>query len=299
MKRFLILILFSVCALQTWAQQNVGAKVSGVVQMTDDIFYCLPQTAVWADVQVIETQTIVGPYARYAQKMLGLTVPVVNKSQWEISNVALNYKFSEFSTDVEPLATEKTPSQASESMLLDENGFARLGIDRISSEILSTEQMARLAADRIFDIRKCRYDLITGELGENVYGAGLGVALDELRNMEQQLLEMFVGKRVVKTQTIRYVIDAARRNSIVCRFSETDGILAEDNLSGKPLIVKFSPIPTDSLPLTEPIKGPVDRYAVANKMQTTIQMDKTVYAERIIPVFQQGYTVIEKPQDKR
>ncbi|MBP3425810.1 MAG: DUF4831 family protein [Rikenellaceae bacterium] len=299
MKRFLFMIALCVCSLQAWAQHNVEVKSSGVIRMTDDVFYCLPETAVWADIQVVETRTIVGPYARYAQKMLGLTVPVVNKSHWEITDVKLNYKLSEFQTDVEPLATANTESAPNESTLLDENGFARLGIDRLSSEMLSTEQMARLAAKRIFDIRKCRYDLITGELGENVYGAGLGVALDELRNMEEQLLEMFLGKRVVKQQTVRYVIDASRRNSIVCRFSETDGMLADDNLSGNPLIVKFSPIENDSLPLSEPIKGPIERYAVADKMQTTILLDKTVYAERIIPVFQLGYTIIEKPKAKR
>ena len=297
MKRILLIIAMCVCALQSWAQQNFGVQSSGVVQMTDDVRYSLPVTAAWVDVQVVETRTIVGPYARYAQGLLGLTVPIVNKSQWQIADVKLDYKLSEYATDVEPLAVESVARV--ESALLDDDGFARLSVDRMSSEVLSAKDMARQAADRIFEIRKCRYGLITGELGENVFGAGLEAALDELRSMEDQLLELFVGKRVVNTKTFRYVVDASRKSSIVCRFSESTGVMADGDLSGKPVVVKFTPIVSDSVALSVPIKGAVDRFAVATKMNVTVSSEQTVYAERIMPVFQQGYTIIEVPKAKK
>ena len=297
MKRNLLIIAMCVCALQSWAQQNQGIESSGVVKMTDDVRFCVPATAVWVDVQVVETRTIVGPYARYAQTLLGLTVPVVSKSQWQIADVKLNYKLSEFATDVEPLAAE--PVVGAESSLLSEDGFAKLSVDRMSSAASSTKDMAREAAERIFEIRKFRYGLITGELGENVFGAGLESALEELRTMEEQLLEMFVGKRVVNTKTVRYVVDASRKSSIVCRFSEGAGLLSDGNLSGTPVVVKFTPIESDSVAQSAPIKGAVERYAVAPKMNVTVSLNQTVYAERIMPVFQQGYTVIEVPKAKK
>ena len=286
-----------VCALQSWAQQNQGIQSSGVVQMTDDVRFCLPVTAVWVDVQVVETRTIVGPYARYAQNLLGLTVPVVNKSQWQIADVKLDYKLSEYATDVKPLAVE--PVASAESSLLDEGGFAKLSVDRMSSAVSTEKNMARDAAERIFEIRKCRYGLITGELGENVFGAGLEAALDELRMMENQLLELFVGKRVVNTKTVRYVVDASRKSSIVCRFSDSAGVMPDGDLSGKPVVVKFTPIESDSVALSVPIKGSVDRFAIATKMNVTVSSEQTVYAERIMPVFQQGYTIVEVPKSKK
>ena len=297
MKRFLLIIAMCVCALQSWAQQNQGIQSSGVIQMIDDVRFCLPVTAVWVDVQVVETRTIVGPYARYAQNLLGLTVPVVNKSQWQIADVKLDYKLSEYATDVEPLAVE--PVVGAESSLLDEGGFAKLSVDRMSSAVSTEKNMARDAAERIFEIRKCRYGLITGELGENVFGAGLEAALDELRMMENQLLELFVGKRVVNTKTVRYVVDASRKSSIVCRFSDSVGVMPDGDLSGKPVVVKFTPIESDSVALSVPIKGAVDRFAIATKMNVTVSSEQTVYAERIMPVFQQGYTIVEVPKSKK
>jgi hypothetical protein len=297
MKQILLIIAMCVCALQSWAQSNQGVRSSGVVQMTDDVRFCIPATAVWVDVQVVETRTIVGPYARYAQKLLGLTVPVANKSQWQIADVKMNYKLCEFATDVEPLAVE--PIVGEESSFLDENGFAKLGVDRMTSVVSTEKNMARDAAERIFEIRRCRYGLITGELGENVFGAGLEAALEELRTLENQLLEMFVGRRVVKTKTVRYVVDASRKSSIVCRFSEEAGLLPDGNLSGTPVVAKFIPVESDSVALSVPVKGAVDRFAVAPNMKVTVSSEQTIYAERIMPVFQQGYTIVEVPKSKR
>lgn len=297
MKRILLIIAVCVCTFQSWAQQYQGVLSSGVVRVTDDVRFCMPATAVWVDVQVVETRTIVGPYARYAQKLLGLTVPVANKSQWQIADVKLDYKLSEFATDVEPLAMESSASAV--SSLLDEDGFAKLSVDRMSSVVSTEKNMAREAAERIFEIRKCRYGLITGELGENVFGAGLEAALEELRTMENQLLELFVGKRVVNTKTVRYVVDASRKSSIVCRFSESAGVLPDGDLSGTPVVVKFAPVESDSVALSAPVKGAVDRFAVATKMKATVSSEQTVYAERIMPVFQQGYTIVDIPKSKK
>ena len=169
----------------------------------------------------------------------------------------------------------------------------------MTSAVSTEKNMARDAAERIFEIRRCRYGLITGELGENVFGAGLEAALEELRAMEEQLLELFVGKRVVNTKTIRYVVDASRKSSIVCRFSESAGVLSEDNLSGTPVVVKFTPIEEQSVALSVPVKGAVDRYAVATKMKVTVSSEQTLYTERIMPVFQQGYTIVEVPKVKK
>ena len=63
---------------------------------------------------------------------------------------------------------------------------------------------ARNAAAAIFSLRKHRLDLISGEAGENVFGAGLPVALERLDRLEQEYLELFLGRRVVTTETRRF-----------------------------------------------------------------------------------------------
>ena len=293
MKRFLLLILTCLGVLGLRAQESVMRPV-GVVENGEGRTISAPFTAVWADVEFVEVRTIVGPYARYAQKLLGITVPVVNRSHWEVADITLGYKLCDYIPDIEPLKCNA--EQPEVSPLLDENGFAKLGIDRIDYQTLTTEQQARRAADRIFEIRKCRYDLITGEVGENVFGAGLEVALRELEQMENQLLEMFVGKRVTSTHTHRYAVDASRRSCIVCRFDTNEGIMADDNLSGVPLIVNFTPL-EENPTAQPPLKGVVDKYAVAARVRVTTSLDGQVYDERVMPIFQQGY-IIEFPHKR-
>jgi hypothetical protein len=154
--------------------------------------------------------------------------------------------------------------------------------------------MAHQAAERIFEIRKYRYDMITGELGEQTMGAGLSAALDELKQMECALLEMFVGKTITNTTTIRYEVDASRKMAILCRFDENVGILPSDNMSGTPIVVKLNAIaeqPTiENTP--EKIKGATQTYLVAESILTSVIWDKEVLSEQIIPIFQQGRTII-------
>ena len=170
----------------------------------------------------------------------------------------------------------------------DENYMPFLGVTL-------TSMKEYISKDRVYKI----HILYTGELGENVFGAGLEAALEELRTMENQLLELFVGKRVVNTKTVRYVVDASRKSSIVCRFSESAGVLPDGDLSGTPMVIKFAPVESDSVALSAPVKGAVDRFAVATKMKATVSSEQTVYAERIMPVFQQGYTIVDVPKSKK
>ena len=72
--------------------------------------------------------------------------------------------------------------------------------------MLALEDAAREAANTIFSLRRHRIELITGEAGENVFGEGLKAALAEIERLEQSYLELFLGKRVVTTETRRYVV---------------------------------------------------------------------------------------------
>lgn len=55
--------------------------------------------------------------------------------------------------------------------------------------------MAQDAANAIFSLRRHRIDLVTGEAGENVFGAGLKAALEEIDRLEQEYLSLFLGKQ--------------------------------------------------------------------------------------------------------
>ena len=127
------------------------------------------------------------------------------------------------------------------SALADSAGFGMLPVNRVSTVEKSTEQMASDAANAIFTLRKRRFDLVTGEMGENVFGAGLGAALKEMDRLESEYLALFVGKRytqrIVRTFS---VLPPAKGTGIVCRFSPTKGVVPESDLSGRPIVIEMT-----------------------------------------------------------
>ncbi|WP_298065055.1 DUF4831 family protein [uncultured Rikenella sp.] len=127
------------------------------------------------------------------------------------------------------------------SGLADSGSFGELPVNRTSTVEKSTEQMAADAANAIFTLRKRRFDLVTGEMGENVFGAGLSAALEEMDRIESEYLALFIGKRytqrIVKTFS---VLPPASGTTIVCRFSPTKGVVPETDLSGRPVVISMT-----------------------------------------------------------
>jgi hypothetical protein len=82
-------ILFSLTRLE--AQINV-IKVgsSGITNNSSGLFYSLPQTVIQVDIVVNKIQKIKGPYAEFADQMLGLSkVTAINSIEYELKDVRL------------------------------------------------------------------------------------------------------------------------------------------------------------------------------------------------------------------
>jgi hypothetical protein len=124
------------------------------------------------------------------------------------------------------------------------NGFPRLTVDKTSAIAMSLEESARAAAATIFEIRKARLDLITGDAGENVFGGGLESALAELSRLEEEHLSLFFGRQTARINVKQFRISPvkSRLSYTVCRFSRIDGLLSEDDLSGEPMVLELKPM---------------------------------------------------------
>lgn len=184
-----------------------------------------------------------------------------------------------------------------QSGLAGEDSFGDLPVNRTSAVEKSTEQMASDAAGTIFTLRKRRFDLVTGEMGENVFGAGLAAALKEMDRLEEEYLSLFIGKRytqrIVRTFS---VLPGAKSTSIVCRFSPTKGVVQDTDLAGRPLVIEMTPENATAAAGAamgstggSPKKGAVSvRYRVpAVQIAKLVDGTEELARERI-PVFQMG-----------
>lgn len=273
MKKKILCALFLTASVVSASAQSafVQERSSSNVEL-----YTLPRTVISVTVTQEREVILRGPYARYASQYLGIIgAAQSDKEIYKILGASLNY-IQEPDPDKSYVVDEKsgiplrvfqplTSSQAEESIVAldsdfmgasisNNNPFTDVGAtiigstasgmsaDRTSVDSRSADQMAAEAAATIFKLRKRRIDLICGDQGENVFGAGLQAALDEIARLEKEYLELFVGKRYVQTTTKTvYVLPVKGESRIVaCRFSESSGVTDASDLSASPLTLEIS-----------------------------------------------------------
>jgi hypothetical protein len=163
-------------------------------------------------------------------------------------------------------------------------------VDRLTAAELTQEEAAKIAAERIFELRAARQDIILGEYGDGVYGAGLEAALKEIERLEGEYLKLFYGTRTVTTTTHRYIVPvlADTPNQVIARFNSEEGLLAKDNVAGDIVMVAITPSQM-SYPESN-IKGTV-AYRYANNATVVVSFAQDVLARRVLPIFEYGETV--------
>lgn len=255
------------------------------------------ETVLAVDITVSCEKVVSGPYARYAQRYLGLRAALSDKTVYTITDASVALMPGERYPVAGPIA----PATARvESYAAHDAEFARLPIDRFYMDEQDLQSAAANAAAMIFSIRKHRLDLINGEAGENVYGAGLPAALDRLDRMEQELLEMFIGRRMVTTETQRFRVVPAegKYQQIICRFSPDAGLLPTDDLTGDLVLVQYEP---QNPALDEPgVKAGSNTasYRIASMTRCSVIAAGQERDAEVLPVFQFGQTVA-LPQAKK
>ena len=240
---------------------------------------------------VEKEQTVVGPYARYAQKFLNMRGSLVDKTVYSLKGVKLAVTGGEdVIADAVP-AAEVTET----SYMGSASEFAKVLPDRMSATAVSEEEAAANAAQAIFSIRKHRMDLITGEAGENVFGAGLKDALAALDAAEQEYLELFFGKRVVTTSVERVVIPMVEgvQSYAVARISSSAGVVAADAKDGDAVTLEVAPsgrARLSSIVEADPKSKTAVKVRVADPSTCTVKVGDKVLTSAVLPLFEMGRT---------
>ena len=165
----------------------------------------------------------------------------------------------------------------------------------MSAANVDSENAARSAAAEIFRLRRQRLDLITGEAGENVFGAGLAAALEELHELENAYTELFLGKHSVVTETRRYTVtpSANRTSYIVCRFSMQTGVLPAGDLTGDMVLLQIRPTgePAVNLRAAGDKERSVATMRVADNSVCTLVVNSDEIAQSVLPLLVYGKDV--------
>ncbi len=256
--------------LQVTAQKSKNkTEVIQPVIAPEGIVYSLPRTGIKIIVKATQTLFAPGPYAAYADQLLGIRNAAVEKhSFWEIRKVS----FEPFSTP-DPEQIFKTNSLIMPLLQLSEEGclvgfntssadskatgpstnsfpqkendpgltIQNAVVSANSSGRTSLEQRAVEAAALILKSRASRFEIVSGMLDEfHPDGKAYEESLNELRKTEKETMELFTGKSVTEEFTFVYhYIPGSQpvKGDVVFRFDENLGFLAKNDFSGKPVMI--------------------------------------------------------------
>ncbi len=85
--------------------------------------------------------------------------------------------------------------------IITDTSFVRVPIPRRQRQPKTLEQKAEEAAGFILYLREIRFDLLSGESDTFLSGNTLEFAINELKNLEEQYLELFTGKTISQSFT--------------------------------------------------------------------------------------------------
>ena len=239
----LILMLF-VVSMTTAQREDKKKNASGpILGPVEGVVYSLPQTGIRIHVKATRERFVHGPFAAYAQKMLGIdNVPSTDADRWNMDEMQL-----EVFSEPDPEQVHKALGKAAQMVSLTESGilaginsninvekpklqtssflmknldqqskFSDLSIWSFYSPTDSTkkfkmvtknqEQKAEEAAETIFNLRNSRFALLTNADDEPFPdGKSFEVMTQELGKMEENYVALFIGKS--NKQTYEFSFD--------------------------------------------------------------------------------------------
>lgn len=265
-KKF-ILPLFLILTSFVSAQKTV--RVNAIKANDYGVVYSLPKTSFVIKLLVKKTTYQRGDFYPYAQRYLAVENPITENrvvhtlEDIEVTNVGIPDKSNSFMIEFRQKSLEPFVYLREDGLIAAVNtepenepkvettvpaGETAIGNSRryFSQETLmagSTAKQAELVARQIFDLRRNRSDILSGEAANMPPdGNAYNVVMEEINRQEKALTELFSGSVQTEYFIVSYTIIPEKSNingEVIARFSEKLGPVDADNLAGKPIYLSL------------------------------------------------------------
>lgn len=155
------------------------------------------------------------------------------------------------------------------------------------------EQRAQEAAETIIQLRRKKIDIVTGNTDATFSGEALGAALTEIDRMEKEYLSLFIGYSDIQDQTMKFDVVPTPSNKnqvyVAFRVSDAEGLVASDNMSGKPYLLELKPQAVSNAEgEAKAVKGSYAVYRIPAICAARLTDGVNVILQDRIPVYQLG-----------
>lgn len=175
------------------------------------------------------------------------------------------------------------------------DGFRKVPVQQSEVVEKSLEKKASEAAQMIFNLRKTRIQILTGDTDATYSGEALGAAVAEIARLEADYLSLFYGITETSYQEMHFdvlpVKDKPGQIYVAFRISETDGLLPADEMEGRPVTLEFKLDKKDSVSAGEDFAGkvPVLYYRVPAVATVRLMDAGEAILQTRMPVYQLGH----------
>lgn len=260
-----LLLVISSCAS---AQKTV--RVNAVKANDYGVVYSLPVTSFEVTLTIKKSTYQRGDFYTFAQRYLAIDNPVIeNRVVYSLEDINVvnrgipdknnSYMVAFRPKSVEPfvflredgliVSINAEPESEVRADLIIPAGVSGSENPRryLSQETLmagSTAKQAELVARQIFDLRRSRSDILSGE-AESMPpdGNAYNVVMSEIDRQEKALTELFAGSLETEYFTKTVVVVPEQNNidrQVIARFSEKLGVVDVDNLAGEPIYLSLT-----------------------------------------------------------
>lgn len=321
MKRF-FLVLIGAMLLN-------GADAQLLQQGETALVYYAPKNYVVVDFEYTIDTYEAGPYARYAQSLLGIADAITEtRTEYHLGKPHIITRTVADSRRAYKVLPEKDfPAQL---LTIDNKGLlvgynlpqeadAPKQKNKIQKEqaeqnelveslpltdeqlnVHSEEAKAKAIAKQIFRLRETRMYLLSGELDHTpADGKAMQLVLNELQQSEEKLLRLFVGrhKSVVEHERLEFLpTEESTTERRFLYFSPENGFTSSENIDAAPITISLTALRQQSRPVVGKQKGKAPLlsqiiYNLPGQAEIVVTYDGKTLGERTLSIAQYGIDV--------
>ena len=181
-----------------------------------------------------------------------------------------------------------------------ESAYTRVAVQQEVMVAKTLEKKAAETAALIFDLRKKRIQIITGDTDATYSGEAMGAAVEEITRLEKEYMTLFTGysEKSIQRMKSEIVPQKDRTMYVVFRMSATDGLLSADDLSGTPVLLEI--VPGKVAPPANPVEKKSEEKKLSKdviyamyRVPSVCVLKLTDGADQLmtarLPVYQYGY----------
>ena len=277
--------------LENSEQENymilASAILAAALAVADQtVSYSLPQTVIVVEISATREQWEAGPYAQWAEELLGIEAVEADSTAYSISGINIrceteadqsrrySLRLSEGARPVYLSMTRQGLVAGSKLQMRSSSAIRqqlsavkapRLGAKLPASGGMKKE--AQAAAKRIAELRQARYDILIGNTDATYSGDALRAAVEDLRRMEEELMLCFTGTYSSTSESCTFeIVPSAEGAAVYEAFCllPGEGIVPAGSVDGIPYYLELDAEPVAAI---EPEPEPAEEENPKKKKQ--------------------------------